>query len=146
MIVECTKKWYHKSIIICTRSFNPFIIHLSTIDKTAVFFKKPYLLNDACLRSKRLICTHFTLPRNSMDASLWKGDFLSYLWPDVQDEFIMFGVMNLLLRIVNHYFDFSIIEGTQLEHVAKNEMLKHKKDRGFSWEHDNVRCTRDFFS
>ena len=48
----------------------------------------------------------------------------------------MFGVMNLLLRIVNHYFDFSIIEGTQLEHVAKNEMLKRKKEREAS--HENM--------
>ena len=62
---------------------------------------------------------------------------MSYLWPDVQDEFIMFGVMNLLLRIVNHYFDFSIIEGTQLEHVAKNEMLKRKKERGKA-SHENM--------
>ena len=48
----------------------------------------------------------------------------------------MFGVMDLLLRIVNHYFDFSIIEGTQLEHVAKNEMLKRKKEREAS--HENM--------
>ena len=48
----------------------------------------------------------------------------------------MFGVMNLLLRIVNHYFDFSIIEGTQLEHIAKNEMLKRKKEREAS--HENM--------